>query len=174
MNDNQACCAHCKIVLKHKDYPNGTRSDYWECADGCGTMFWPDRSGEDAVAVFSRETYDRMMKEQDEEIAKLKAEKVQAILDRSSALMRIKELDKELDEIARLKRGDFTKEEFQNLCHNRHEKEGCTAQDFFNGCAEYQKSLFGTSERETKTPPQHNHGGEPAPASSAQREELNQ
>lgn len=32
-------CAHCKVVLKHTDYPDGTRSDYWECADGCGTKF---------------------------------------------------------------------------------------------------------------------------------------
>lgn len=69
----------------------------------------------------------------------------QAVRDRSSALMRIKELDKEL---VRLKRGDFTPEEFQNLCHNRHEKEGCTAKDFFDGCAAYQKSLFGKSERD--------------------------
>lgn len=145
MNDTQACCAHCKVVLKHKDYPDGTRSDYWECADGCGTMFWPSTVSEQlkTIAEHNQNKY-------------LHAVGIYE------------------DEIARLKRGDFTKEEFQNLCHNRHEKEGYTAQDFFNGCAEYQKSLFGTSERETKTPPQHNHGGEPAPASSAQREELNQ
>lgn len=74
MNDTQACCAHCKVVLKHKDYPDGTRSDYWECADGCGKMFWPDNSMEEATAVFSRETYDRMMKEQDETIARLQQE----------------------------------------------------------------------------------------------------
>lgn len=51
-------------------------------------------------------------------------------------------------ELIRLKRGDFTNEEFQNLCHNRHEKEGCTAKDFFDGCAAYQKNLFGRSERD--------------------------
>lgn len=28
------------------------------------------------------------------------------------------EIDRLLEEIARLKRGDFTEEEFQNLCHN--------------------------------------------------------
>lgn len=56
-------------------------------------------------------------------------------------------------EVERLKRGEFTREEFQNLCHNRHEKPGCTAQDFFDGCAAFQKSMFGHSEREDKTPP---------------------
>lgn len=48
-----------------------------------------------------------------------------------------------LDEIDRLKRGDFTPEEFQNLCHRRDEKPGCTPEDFFTGCAMYQQKLFG-------------------------------
>lgn len=48
----------------------------------------------------------------------------------------------------RLKLGDFTAEEFQNLCHNRHEKDGCTAKEFYDGCAEFQKSLFGKSDRD--------------------------
>lgn len=39
MRDEQAQCAHCKVVLKHIDHSNGTRSDYWECSDGCGTKF---------------------------------------------------------------------------------------------------------------------------------------
>ena len=34
-------CAHCKVILKRVDHPGGTSSDYWECADGCGTKFWP-------------------------------------------------------------------------------------------------------------------------------------
>lgn len=42
MNDGGPACAHVKVVLKHHDYPGGTRSDYWECADGCGKRFWPD------------------------------------------------------------------------------------------------------------------------------------
>jgi hypothetical protein len=41
MSDSQACCAHCKVILKHTDHPDGTRSDYWECADGCGQRFLP-------------------------------------------------------------------------------------------------------------------------------------
>src|SRR5882762_7709723 len=41
MNGNQTCCAHCNVVLKHKDYPDGTRNDYWECVDNCGMAFWP-------------------------------------------------------------------------------------------------------------------------------------
>jgi hypothetical protein len=40
MNDSQACCAHCKVELRHIDYPNGTRSDYWQCKD-CLQKFTP-------------------------------------------------------------------------------------------------------------------------------------
>lgn len=43
-------------------------------------------------------------------------------------------------EIERLKRGAFTPEEFQNLCHNL---EGCTREEFQRGCTEYQRKLFG-------------------------------
>jgi hypothetical protein len=60
---------------------------------------------------------------------------------------RIRELEQEVielqTEVARLKRGDFTPAEFQNLCHNRHEREGCTFEDFCTGCTEYQRRLFG-------------------------------
>jgi hypothetical protein len=42
MNSDQCACAHCKVILKHTDNPNGTRSDYWECADGCGQRFEPE------------------------------------------------------------------------------------------------------------------------------------
>lgn len=48
-------------------------------------------------------------------------------------------------EVARLKRGDFTPEEFQHLCHHRDEKPGCTPHDFMIGCQLYQRQLFGTS-----------------------------
>lgn len=41
MSDDQAMCAHCKVILKHNDYPDGTRSDYWECAYECGQRFAP-------------------------------------------------------------------------------------------------------------------------------------
>ena len=47
---------------------------------------------------------------------------------------------KAISEIERLQRGDFTEEEFQNLCH------GFSQQDeerFRTGCLEYQKKLFG-------------------------------
>ncbi len=48
-----------------------------------------------------------------------------------------------LETVARLKRGDFTPDEFQNLCHHRDEKPGCTQADFDRGCREYQANLFG-------------------------------
>lgn len=41
--DQQACCAHSRVILKHNEHDDGTRSDFWECADGCGTKFWPER-----------------------------------------------------------------------------------------------------------------------------------
>lgn len=46
-------------------------------------------------------------------------------------------------EVERLKRGEFTREEFQALCHHRDERPGCTAADFAAGCREYQAKLFG-------------------------------
>lgn len=41
---------------------------------------------------------------------------------------------------ARLRRGDFTEAEFQNLCHNFSE---CDKERFKQGCREYQAKLFG-------------------------------
>lgn len=38
---NDACCSHSKVVLKHIEYPGGSRSDYWECESGCGATFYP-------------------------------------------------------------------------------------------------------------------------------------
>jgi regulator of replication initiation timing len=59
-------------------------------------------------------------------------------------------LDKEAEravkleaEVARLKRGEFTPEEFQNLCHHRDETPGCTRAAFEDGCRVYQEKLFG-------------------------------
>jgi hypothetical protein len=46
------------------------------------------------------------------------------------------------DEIERLLRGDFTEEEFQNLCHKH---TGEDAARFRQGCEEYQRKLFGSS-----------------------------
>ena len=44
-------------------------------------------------------------------------------------------------EVERLKRGDFTDDEFQNLCHSMPQaKMNC----FQKGCEEYQKKLFGS------------------------------
>ncbi len=48
-----------------------------------------------------------------------------------------------ISEVRRLKRGEFSPDEFQSLCHHRDEKPGCTEIDFKNGCAEYWKRLFG-------------------------------
>lgn len=48
-------------------------------------------------------------------------------------------------EVERLKRGDFTPEEFQGLCHHRDEQPNCTREDFYQGCHEYQQKLFGAS-----------------------------
>jgi hypothetical protein len=44
-----------------------------------------------------------------------------------------------LAEIDRLRRGDFTPEEFQNLCHNSFP---CSREVFEQGCKDYQAKLF--------------------------------
>lgn len=51
------------------------------------------------------------------------------------------EVERQAKEIERLKRGDFTPEEFQNLCHNL--PEHCTHEVFDAGCRQYQSKLFG-------------------------------
>lgn len=52
-------------------------------------------------------------------------------------------------ENARLRSGNFTEGELQNLCHElgRSEKHD-DRQAFFDGCARYQKQLFGEADRE--------------------------
>lgn len=45
-------------------------------------------------------------------------------------------------EITRLKEGDFTPEEFQNLCHNNYP---CSLKEFRQGCRDYQCWLFGAA-----------------------------
>ena len=49
------------------------------------------------------------------------------------------DINKLMLEIARLKRGDFTEEEFQELCHNFSEDDECR---FKAGCEAYQAKLF--------------------------------
>lgn len=48
--------------------------------------------------------------------------------------------EKLLDELARLKSGALTEEEFHNLCHNFSEDD---AERFRAGCLAYQEKLFG-------------------------------
>lgn len=48
-----------------------------------------------------------------------------------------------LAEIDRLKAGDFTSEEIQNFCHKISETEPVCK--FADGCADYQKMLFGSA-----------------------------
>jgi multidrug resistance efflux pump len=61
--------------------------------------------------------------------------------------VRLDELSTAIAEVERLKRGDFTADEFQNLCHNNTEMEaaGNTAEEFCKGCETYQVKLFGKS-----------------------------
>lgn len=57
------------------------------------------------------------------------------------------EMERLCAEIVRLKRGDFTPTEWQELCHHRDTApEGCTQAAFEAGCQEYQRKLFGTCE----------------------------
>lgn len=47
-------------------------------------------------------------------------------------------------EVERLKAGKFTEEEFQGLCHGLSE-DPSNAREFFRGCEDYQRKLFGRS-----------------------------
>lgn len=57
---------------------------------------------------------------------------------------RLKQVERERD---RLLRGDFTAEEFQNLCHNTDIQAGFDA--FANGCEAYQEKMFGRCRKGT-------------------------
>lgn len=59
------------------------------------------------------------------------------------------EVKKLLSEINRLKSGDFTEEEFQNLCHKFQEDDACR---FAEGCVRYNEKLFGDKSRLEVTP----------------------
>jgi hypothetical protein len=52
------------------------------------------------------------------------------------------DVDYLVSEIERLKSGNFTEEEFQNLCHCVPEED---KEKFFQGCTEYQRKLFGVA-----------------------------
>lgn len=58
-------------------------------------------------------------------------------------------IGEQAQEIERLKRGDFTPAEFQNLCHSKTVQDGFG--DFVVGCHEYQQQLFGVSAYEVIT-----------------------
>ena len=51
-----------------------------------------------------------------------------------------------IEENHRLKSGNFTEEEFQNLCHNVSIQEGRAR--FEEGCRDYQRKLFGPVNKE--------------------------
>lgn len=57
----------------------------------------------------------------------------------------VRELDEDCE---RLKAGKFTKEEFNNLCHETDKPMTC--EEFSQGCCDYQKKLFGYSPFEKK------------------------
>ena len=49
-------------------------------------------------------------------------------------------------ELERFRRGDLTPAEFQELCHNLHEKpKPCTPQEHCDGCEAFQVKMFGAS-----------------------------
>lgn len=54
-----------------------------------------------------------------------------------------------VEEVKRLRRGEFTPEEFQNLCHNTDIQAGFDA--FADGCEAYQRKMFGQCRKGTAT-----------------------
>lgn len=41
MSDN-AQCAHCRVLSRHRRNPSGSTSEWWECDSGCGMRFVPE------------------------------------------------------------------------------------------------------------------------------------
>lgn len=66
--------------------------------------------------------------------------------ERREALDRLAQVEQERE---RLLRGEFTTEEFQNLCHNTDVQAGFDA--FADGCEAYQQKLFGRCRKGTTT-----------------------
>lgn len=75
-------------------------------------------------------------------------------------------------EIQRLRCGDFTHEEFQNLCHSWDDEERkCRFEDFRAGCHDYWRKLFGEMGgiEESCIPPHPVYGRERSPRWDAAR-----
>lgn len=51
MSESQACCAHSRVVSKHEDFPDGHRSEYWECDYGCGMRFYPAQTDQAGIRL---------------------------------------------------------------------------------------------------------------------------
>src|SRR5688572_27790919 len=68
---------------------------------------------------------------------------IETVKARNAFAAEVLELEKEIN---RLKAGNFTEEEFQNLCHNKQIQDGYEC--FKQGCNEYQKKLFGKCQNE--------------------------
>lgn len=98
-----------------------------------------------ARAEFERDQVKAELEQAVERARKAEARSVQQ-LEEATSLLRL--IDRLKEENARLKRGEFSPEEFQALCHHRDEKPGCTAEDFYEGCALYQRKLFGRADRD--------------------------
>lgn len=125
-NDNRALtCVFCGHV-----YPPGTPS-----------------SNHDALAAHVAECPEHPMAALRKRHAEMykKFIDVMALLIRVGRQVQIRTWDNffKLDEIDRLRCGDFTVEEAHNLCHNL--EMTVTAEDFCKGCEAYQKKLFGRS-----------------------------
>lgn len=97
----------------------------------------------DGRMVFELRGWGHLQYQGEEKAVQEQKERAQFICE---TVNRIAELEAEL---TRLKRGEFTPEEFQRLCHHWDERPGCTREAFEQGCREYQKKLFGEGTCET-------------------------
>lgn len=86
-------------------------------------------SNAECIAEMNNEETTHQLNTLDSELSKLRAE---------NAMLR--------DDNARMLAGAFTAEELQGFCHTLTKEDKCA---FFDGCAEYQKRLFGECDRDT-------------------------
>jgi hypothetical protein len=120
------------------NYGNGRVSDSWK-----GSKEHSEHGGIRAYLCFAKQEVALAVGKLVDEIDRL--QRIEGLYQRLQEVNHDVQVHNEFltKEVARLKRGDFTPEEFQNLCHNRHDKPGCTPLEFAQGCVGYNKELFG-------------------------------
>lgn len=140
-------CANCESLAKQLDAANKELADLLDEQDilqnrACELHEQLDAANAQAAALEKALGYTYFFRQFTEEWHDMSNAAVVEFIELRDAAMKPKAGQPLLDELARLRRGDFTPEEFQNLCHNI--PTGC-AEEFCDGCEQYHQQLFGGS-----------------------------